>query len=113
MIVLPDHPWFPNDAMTPDPALLDELASGESGTVERLLFGRVPLRLFGEALTGDLESSPVAGALWIMHLSGYFGGVWLRREIARDKLRRAIGSNHFVQLPQHLSRNEAIAPHTR
>jgi hypothetical protein len=83
VIVLADHPWFPNDVMTPDPALLDALASSESGTVERLLFGRVPLRLFGDALTVDLGAYPVEGALWIMHLSGYFGGVWLRREIAR------------------------------
>jgi hypothetical protein len=83
MIELPDHPWFPNDVMSPDPALLDALAADESGTVERLLFGRVPLRLFGDALTTDLDAYPVAGALWVMHLSGYFGGVWLRREIAR------------------------------
>lgn len=83
MIELPDHPWFSNDVMTPDPELLDTLAANESGSVERLLFGRVPLKLFGDALTAELDAYPVAGALWVMHLSGYFGGVWLRREIAR------------------------------
>jgi hypothetical protein len=83
MIDLPDHPWFPNDVMAPDPDLLDRLIEGEPGSVERLLFGRVPLRIFGDALTSDLATVPVEGHLWIMHLSGYFGGVWLRREIAR------------------------------
>ena len=83
MIELPDHPWFPNDVMEADPAFLDQLVEGESGSVERLLFGRIPLRLFGDALTTDPSTLPVAGSLWVMHLSGYFGGVWLRREIAR------------------------------
>jgi hypothetical protein len=83
MIELPDYPWFPNDVMAVDPALLDRLISGESGSVERLLFGRVPLRIFGDALTADAATLPLPGYLWIMHLSGYFGGVWLRREIAR------------------------------
>jgi len=83
VIVIPDHPWFPNDVMVPEAAILDRLAEGESGGVERLLFGRAPLALFGDALTGPLATYPVPGALWVMHLSGYFGGVWLRREIAR------------------------------
>lgn len=83
MIALPDHPWFANDVMVADPELLDRLLHGETGSVERLLFGRAPLRIFGDALTADPGAVPVAGHLWVMHLSGYFGGVWLRREIAR------------------------------
>jgi hypothetical protein len=83
MIELPDYPWFPNHVMAADPALLDRLIEGESGSIERLLFGRVPLRIFGDALTADAATLPLAGYLWVMHLSGYFGGVWLRREIAR------------------------------
>jgi len=83
MIELPDYPWFPNDVMAVDTALLERLLEDESGSVERLLFGRVPLRIFGDALTADAAMLPLPGYLWIMHLSGYFGGVWLRREIAR------------------------------
>jgi hypothetical protein len=83
MIELPAYPWFPNDVMAVDLALLDRLIEGESGSVERLLFGRVPLRIFGDGLTADTATLPLPGYLWIMHLSGYFGGVWLRREIAR------------------------------
>ena len=80
---LPDHPWFVNDVMVQDHALLDRLVEAEPGPVERLLFGRIPLRVFGDALTADITTLPLPGLLWIMHLSGYFGGVWLRREIAR------------------------------
>jgi hypothetical protein len=83
VIELPDYPWFANNVMAIDEELLDRLVQGESGTVERLLFGRVPLRIFGDALNADPRELPIAGYLWIMHLSGYFGGVWLRREIAR------------------------------
>ena len=83
MIALTDYPWFPNDVMVADPALLDRLVEGESGSVERLLFGRVPLRAFGDALTAETSSLPLPSYRWVMHLSGYFGGVWLRREIAR------------------------------
>jgi hypothetical protein len=83
VIDLPDHPWFPNDVMAEDPALLEQLLDAETGTVERALFGRLPLRLLGEALTGEPDSAPLPGRLWIMHLSGYFGGVWLRQELAR------------------------------
>jgi hypothetical protein len=80
---LPDFPWFANAVMEPDPALLDGLVGAETGPVDRVLFGRIPLRVFGDALTTDLSTLPLPGLLWIMHLSGYFGGVWLRREIAR------------------------------
>jgi hypothetical protein len=83
MVELPGYPWFPNHVMATDPALLDRLVEGRSESVERLLFGRVPLRIFGEVLTADTATLPLRGYLWIMHLSGYFGGVWLRREIAR------------------------------
>ena len=87
VIALTDYPWFPNDVMEADPALLDRLIEGGSGSVERLLFGRVPLRAFGDALTAETSSLPLPGYRWVMHLSGYFGGVWLRREIASRSLR--------------------------
>jgi hypothetical protein len=80
---LPDHPWFPNDVMAEDPAMLEQLVDAETGPVERALFGRIPLRLLGATLVGDTDSPLLPGRLWVMHLSGYFGGVWLRRELAR------------------------------
>jgi hypothetical protein len=83
MLELPDHPWFPNDVMVEDPALLEQLVDAETGPVERTLFGRIPLRLLGATLVSDTASPELPGRLWVMHLSGYFGGVWLRRELAR------------------------------
>lgn len=80
---LPDHPWFPNDVMVEDPAVLEQLLDAETGSIERALFGRIPLRLLGAALTVDSDPVPLPARLWVMHLSGYFGGVWLRRELAR------------------------------
>jgi hypothetical protein len=79
---LPDHPWFPNDVMHEDQALLEQLLEVEAGPTDRALFGRVPLRILGDALVGDTPAAQLPGRLWTMHLSGYFGGVWLRRELA-------------------------------
>jgi hypothetical protein len=81
-VLLPDHPWFPNDVMQEDPALLEQLLELETGPVDRALFGRIPLRILGDALVEDTPTAQLPGCLWIMHLSGYFGGVWLRRELA-------------------------------
>jgi hypothetical protein len=53
MLELPDHPWFPNDVMVEDPALLEQLVDAETGPVERTLFGRIPLRLLGATLVSD------------------------------------------------------------
>lgn len=84
MLLLPEHPWFANPLLVVDEPLLESLAAedGERDPAS-LLFGRLPLRIFGDVLTSDLETLPIGSYLWIMHLSGYFGGVWLRREIAR------------------------------
>lgn len=81
---LPDHPWFDNAVMQADPALLDRLA-GELGatSVTSFLFGDVARLVLGDVLTKDAASLPLAEYLWLMHLSGYFGGVWLRDQIAR------------------------------
>jgi hypothetical protein len=80
---LPDHPWFPNDVMAEDRALLERLVGAETPPVDRALFGRIPLLMLGDALVAASPDEQLPGRLWIMHLSGYFGGVWLRRELAR------------------------------
>jgi hypothetical protein len=83
MIRLPDYPWFPNDVMEPDEPLLDRLMRDEPTDLQRFFFGRLQLRIFADMLTGDPPSLPRRSALWLMHVSGYFGGVWLRQEIAQ------------------------------
>ncbi len=87
-LVVPDHPFWPNDLYAEDRVLLDDLASAyaaERGAkpldAERFLYADAPLRLFDSIFAGASEPDGVSGALWVFHLSGYFGGVWLRREI--------------------------------
>jgi len=89
---LTDYPLFDTSVVTPDQALLDELAASYEATLggaaremERFLFGTVPVEVFdrifagaGEAAGNNADTGPL---LWLMHLSGYFGGRWLRGEI--------------------------------
>jgi hypothetical protein len=83
-VSLPDHPWFDHAVMRADPALLDRLAGDLGATsVTSFLFGDVARLVLGDVLTKEAASLPVAEYLWLMHLSGYFGGVWLRDQIAR------------------------------
>ncbi len=97
-VVLPDHPYFPGTVMEPDPALLDELARAylerapaPSRAMTRFLFGDAPLELFDRIFASDDPAPlPCGGFLWVFHLSGYFGGVWLRDELARSGHNEAI-----------------------
>lgn len=88
---VPEYPLFPSEAIAPNPALLDQLASGYTGpggappSITQFLFGTVALwvfeRIFGAPPGQTQRDAPAL--LWLMHLSGYFGGVWLRYEIRR------------------------------
>jgi len=86
-VELADHPDFETDVITASPELLDAMASdyasalaeGETPEMERFLFGHVPVEVFNRIFDGD--DSETAGLLWLMWLSGYFGGRWLRGEI--------------------------------
>lgn len=90
-VELPDHPFFPGTIMQRDPALLDELAGAGSRVMTRFLFGDAPVELFERIFASDApESLPTGGYLWVFHLSGYFGGVWLRDELARSGHNEAI-----------------------
>ncbi len=87
-LVVPEYPFWPNELYDADPALLDELASAYAAgrgasalDAERFLYAGAPLRLFDSIFDGAVEPDGVSGVLWVFHLSGYFGGVWLRREI--------------------------------
>ena len=61
-VELTDYPYFAGTIMTPDPALLDELASeyearGADGepVMTRFLFGDVPVVLFDRIFTAVIE----------------------------------------------------------
>jgi hypothetical protein len=107
-VELSEYPYFDGTAMTPDPALLDELATEYAGRQERagsdervmtrFLFGDVPVVLFDRIFaSADPIALPLSSYLWLYHLSGYYGGLWLRVELLRS------GHNSMlenVNLPQ-------------
>jgi hypothetical protein len=89
---LPEYPYFDGTTMTPDGALLDELATayadragGNALVMTRFLLGDVPVVLFDRIFaTDDPATLPLGSYLWLYHLSGYFGGIWLRSELLRS-----------------------------
>lgn len=87
-VALADHPFWPNDVAVEAQDALDELATayvagladGETPEMERFLFGSLAVTAFDEIFAG---ASPERQRelMWMLHLSGYFGGRWLRGEI--------------------------------
>ena len=93
-----DHPvpfdpaW--GDVMTPDPDLLDALAAqygaemtaaGFAPTLADFWFRYLPIPLFNAAIFGTSrgdDSVVVKKHLWLMHLVGYFGGVWFGKKLS-------------------------------
>jgi hypothetical protein len=76
---IPPHP-FPDDPLVSEhrPTLEDRLRDANESDALRALFGALPTRLLDALLAGGEADPP---SLWILTLSGYFGGVWLRREL--------------------------------
>lgn len=103
-IRLTDYPLFDTEVLEPDLSQLDDLAdsfvstAGDAQTeMPRFLFGEVPLRvfdiIFSESDAPEARLEDRAGALlWMMHLSGYYGGRWLRGEIVRAQPEAMIGT---------------------
>jgi hypothetical protein len=102
-VVVPDHPFFADPIIAPDPAGLNRLAqqacaeAGMPADIRRVLFGSAPGAIFDEILSRgtDAREIDLAGRLWVLYLSGYFGGIWLRGEIVEaqpDSLLAGFGS---------------------
>jgi hypothetical protein len=63
----------------------------------RFLFADVPVVLFDKIFTaGDPAKLPLGSYLWLYHLSGYYGGLWLRGELLKSGHNRMIEN---VNLP--------------
>jgi hypothetical protein len=87
---LPPYPFFANlqSVMTEDRALLDRLLAAyarETPAVSQnpidFLSRYVPVYVFERTLQPSEPNDPdLSILLWLMHLAGYFGGVWLRTE---------------------------------
>jgi hypothetical protein len=100
-VAVPDHPFFPGTAMLEDEELLVSLArhhergrGGDALEMTRFLFSEVPVTLFDRvfATENPADELPVGAYLWLFHLSGYFGGVWLRGELVRTGKNDAIAA---------------------
>jgi hypothetical protein len=87
---LPPYPFFANlqSVMTEDRALLDRLLAAyawETPAASQnpidFLSRYVPVYVFERTLQPSEPNDPdLSTLLWLMHLAGYFGGVWLRTE---------------------------------
>ncbi|MEX1006841.1 MAG: hypothetical protein WD271_03245 [Acidimicrobiia bacterium] len=105
-VELTEYPYFAGTMMTPDQTLLDELASeyaarqgGAPPVMTRFLFADVPVVLFDRIFTADDPVKLSLGSyLWLYHLSGYYGGLWLRGELLKSGHNRMIEN---VNLPQN------------
>lgn len=85
---LPPYPFFANlqSVMTEDRALLERLLAAyarEMPTTAQdpidFLSRYVPVYVFEQTLHPSGSNDPsLSTLLWLMHLAGYFGGVWLR-----------------------------------
>ena len=86
-VALVDHPFWPNEVVVAAPERLDALADAYAAEIdgepemERFLFGQMPVIVFDEIFAGASEDD-IGELFWLLHLSGYFGGRWLRGEIA-------------------------------
>lgn len=85
---LPSYPFFANlqSVMTEDRDLLDRLLAAYAretpATVQDpidFLSRYIPVQVFERTLRPSEPNDPqLSTLLWLMHLAGYFGGVWLR-----------------------------------
>lgn len=85
---LPPYPFFANlqSVMTEDRALLDRLLAAYARKTPAasqhpidFISRYVPVYVFERTLHPSESDDPdLSTRLWLMHLAGYFGGVWLR-----------------------------------
>src|SRR5262245_58356497 len=85
---LPPYPFFANlqSVMTEDRALLDRLLAAYARKTPAasqnpidFISRYVPVYVFERTLQPSEPDDPdISTQLWLMHLAGYFGGVWLR-----------------------------------
>jgi autotransporter adhesin len=92
VVVVPEYPFFAGSTMQEDPKFLNALArkyvakqGDREAVMTRFLFSSVPVTLFDRiyATKDPANTLPMGAYLWLFHLSGYFGGVWLRGELVR------------------------------
>lgn len=95
---LPPYPFFANlqSVMTEDRDLLDRLLAAyaqETPVAAQdpidFLARYVPVQVFERTLRPSEPNEPTLSTLlWLMHLAGYFGGVWLRTAFVNAGVQR-------------------------
>jgi hypothetical protein len=82
---LPEYPYVENDAIRIDTRMLDDLAGafltggGRIDQVPAFLFSFVPVRAFDRIALGAFSRLEEQEGL--LYLSGFFGGVWLKKAL--------------------------------
>lgn len=120
---LPPYPFFANlqSVMTEDRALLDRLLAAyarETPTTLQdpidFLSRYVPVYVFEQTLHPSGANDPsLSTLLWLMHLAGYFGGVWLRTAFVNAGVPRGafpVGETSFAAVVARI--NAALAAFT-
>jgi hypothetical protein len=113
---LPPYPFFANleSVMTEDRALLDRLLAAyarETPAASQhpidFLSRYVPVYVFELTLRPSEPDDPALSTqLWLMHLAGYFGGVWLRAEFVNAGVPRGAfpsAENSFAAVVARIS----------
>ncbi len=114
-VALVDYPLFGNDALIDDQAGLDAMAAEYAATIdgepeiERFLFGSLPVAVFDRLLSEAPDPDATRRLLWQLHLSGYFGGRWLRGEIAAAQPEALIVSFSMPPTPESFGATMARA----
>lgn len=85
---LPDDPGLPGDVFRADPELLRALVAdyeleldGASPEMATFLFGVAPTRIFERVFSEAPKQLPGESYSWLLLLSGYYGGAWLRAKL--------------------------------
>lgn len=117
-ISLADYPYFVGTLIAPDEALLNRFATDYARRqgkkpleMTRFLFGEVPVALFDEIFTtkNPATTLDMGSYLWLFHLSGYFGGVWLRGELVKTGKNPTIAGFSSAQSQQAFTTQAAKA----
>jgi len=101
---LPPYPFFANlqSVMAEDRALLDRLLAAYTRQPPAasqhpidFLSRYVPVSVFERTLQPSEPNDPARSTLlWLMHLAGYFGGVWLRTAFVNAGVECVAESRH-------------------
>jgi len=105
-IVLPEYPFWPNDAFTVDEDFMEDLATlycaaqGDAATAQEFFMGALPMESFDLMFADEPPAAP-STLMGNMYVSGYFGGLWLRNALFPNWPEFDVGYG-YLRLPFNL-----------